>query len=175
MPFDASNLIMAWAARKAAKKARKAQKARSKVRRREIIVEAIATVAREAWRDGTNPTLWTFEGEMIAALRSGLCLEGWGWHLANFHAVEIVGEGLRQAGAKRPSWKEGQPEHCDGGVIRETRIRCANCEKTLELGQKTFCSALCFHACRARQYRSDNDDRFHAIDRLRAMKRANAS
>jgi hypothetical protein len=142
------------------------------VRRRAIIIEAIAVVAREAWRDGTNPTLWAFEGEMIAALRSGLCLEGWGWHNANHHATEIVGEGLRQAGAKRPSWKEGQPEWTEGGVIRETRIRCANCEKPLAEGQKTFCSKTCFDALRARQYRDDNLERFRAMERLRTARRA---
>jgi hypothetical protein len=164
MPFDMSNLYQMAKPKKV--------KAGRQVRRRAIIIEAIIVVARESWRDGTNPTLWTYEGEMIAALRSGLCLEGFGWQVANHHAVEIVGEALRKAGAKRPAWKEGQPEWTDGGVIRDTRTHCANCEKPLAEGQKTFCSKTCFDALRARQYRADNLDKFDAIERLRTARRA---
>lgn len=162
MPFDMSGLY---------RKPRKAKAGRT-VRRREIITEAIIVVAREAWRDGTNPTLWTFEGAMIASLRSGLCLEGWGWQTANFHAVEIVGEALRKAGAKRPAWKEGQPEWTDGGVIRSERIRCENCAKPLEEGQRIYCGKLCYDAHRARLYRAENLDRFRAMERLRTARRA---
>ena len=76
--------------------------------RRTVIVQAIAEIARSDWRSGITETLMNHEGTMIATLRASMCLEGIGWRGAHEAAIEIVGEGLTRAGAKRPRWKEGQ-------------------------------------------------------------------
>ena len=142
------------------------------VPRRVVLIEVIAAIAHAAWRDGTNPTPLTFEGAFWASLRAGLILTyGLPWPVAHQAAGDIVGEGLRRAGGKRPSWHEGQPEHRDGGVIRDTREACANCEKPLEVGQRTFCGKLCFDAHRARQWRENNLEAARAVDRAKSIKR----
>jgi hypothetical protein len=150
-------------------------KAGPNVQRRATLIVIIADVIREDWREGVTPTLLNHEAVLIASLRSGLCLGGMGWPDANRAALEIVGEAFTKAGAKRPAWKEGQPEHCDGGVIRTTRTTCANCEKGLEPEQKIYCCKTCFDAHRARLYRAENVDKFRAIDRLKNMRRRNAT
>ena len=126
---------------------------------------------REDWRAGETPTLFGHEGTLRASLRSGLCLQGLTWPDANRAAVEVITEALNRTGAKRPAWKEGQPEHTDGGIIRDTRLRCANCERTLPPEHKTYCGKLCFDAMRARQYRSENIEKFEVIDRLKNNQR----
>ncbi|TVP69081.1 MAG: hypothetical protein EA339_15205 [Rhodobacteraceae bacterium] len=146
-------------------------KAGPKVPRRAIIVQAICDVIREDWRDGTCPTLLSHEGAIWAALRSGLCLEGMGWHDANKAARDMLHEAFARTGAKRPAWKEGQPEWCDGGVIRDTRTTCANCGKGLEPEQKIYCSKTCFDAHRARLYRADNLEKVRALERIKNERR----
>lgn len=150
----------------------KAKRKTGKFRGRASIVTAIMTVIRDDWRAGITPTLWSHEGTIIAALRSGLCLGGMGWLAADTMAREVMAEATHKAGAKRPTWAQGQREHTEGGVIRDQRQRCANCEGTLEDGQKTFCGKHCFDAMRARQYRQENLDKFQAVDRLRRVQRA---
>lgn len=145
--------------------------ARLRASRRDSLVLSIATVIREDWRAGVTPTMLNHEGTLRALLRSGFCLGGMSWPLANQTAVEIITEAFRKAGATRPRWNEGQPEWTDGGVIRDTRLRCANCERPLDLGQKTFCGKLCFDALRARQYRADNIDAYRIRERLRSINR----
>ena len=140
--------------------------------RRFAIVQAVAEIARSDWRSGITETLLAHEGTMIAAIRADMCLEGIGWRGAHEAATDIVGEGLTKAGAKRPRWKEGQPEWTDGGVIRNQRLRCANGEGLLEDGQRTFCGKTCFDAHRARLRYHDNIDAMAVVNRLRRMKRA---
>jgi hypothetical protein len=94
-----------------------------------------------------------------------------GWHDANRAVREIVAEAFDKAGAKRPSWRESQAEWTDGGVIRDTRVTCANCRKGLDLGQRIYCCKNCADAHRARLHRADNLNRFRAIERLRNVKR----
>ena len=161
--------LSAKAARKAA---RRAARQRLQVRGREYIVKAIVTVIREDRDNGITPTLLNHEGALVASLRAGLCLGGMAWTVANEAAVEIVGEAFSKAGARRPTWKEAQPEHCDGGVIRWTRTTCRNCSKGLADDQTAYCSKTCFDAHRARLHREDNLERMRAIDRLRRAKRA---
>lgn len=144
-------------------------------RRRDTIVLGIVTVIREDWRNGETPTLLNHEGALRALLRSGFCLGGMGWALANETAIEIVTEAFRKAGAKRPAWKESQPEWTDGGVIRDTRLRCANCERPLEPGQKTFCGKLCFDALRGRQAYHQRMDEARMIERLNQPRLSNAA
>ena len=142
--------LSAKAARKAA---RRAARDRQKVRGREYIVKAIVTVIREDRDNGITPTLLNHEGALVASLRAGLCLGGMAWAVANETARDVVNEAFQKAGAKRPAWKEGQPEHCDGGVIRWTRTTCRNCSKGLADDQTAYCSKTCFDAHRARLHR----------------------
>ena len=116
------------------------------------IVLAIATVARAAWTDGQNPTPINFEGVLWASLRSGLILRHrMPWAMAHSEAGQIVGEGLRKAGGKRPSWAEGQPDHTIHGGAMVERTRCANCGAGLTGEQRKFCSRTCAGAYQQRQ------------------------
>ena len=162
MPFDMSALL----------KATRKPKAGPKVPRRATIVQAICDVIREDWRNGTTTTLISHEGAIWAALRSGLCLEGMGWPDADRAARDMLHEAFAKTGAKRPAWKEGQPEWCDGGVIRGTRVTCANCGKGLEPEQKIYCSKTCFDAHRARLYRADNLGTVRALEQIRRARYA---
>jgi hypothetical protein len=162
MPFDARDLI------KISRKIR----GPGKVRRRATLIWAITETIREDWREGITPTLLNHEGMLVASLRSGLCLEGMPWADANTSAIEIVSEALRAAGAKRPTWNQGQPEWTDQGVIRDTRTRCAQCEAPLEVGQKTFCSARCANSHRAKMAYQHDIEAARAIQRLRRRRRA---
>jgi len=129
---------------RAARKAeRKAERRRLRIKDRASVVTAIVQVVREAREDGRAVTHWTFEGMLIALLRSEMCLSSVPWAAADSAAREVVAEALGRLGAKRPSWQEGQPEWTDGGVIRDTRITCANCGKGLEPEQKIYCSRIC--------------------------------
>lgn len=161
MPFDMSALL----------KATRKPKAGPKVPRRATIVQAIADVIQEDWRNGTCPTLLTYEGAIWAALRSGLCLEGMRWPDADRAARDMLQEAFAKTGAKRPSWKEGQPEWTDGGVIRDTRTTCVNCGKGLEGYQKLYCSKICADAHWQRMDRAENAAKYAAIDRLKNMRR----
>ncbi|MCO6390563.1 hypothetical protein GTW25_05920 [Aliihoeflea aestuarii] len=81
------------------------------------------------------------EGTMIAGLRSGLCLDGYGWSRSDQQAREIVSEALRLLGAKRPTWEQGQPDYV------EPHENCKVCggpldEEALSYRDR-FCSAEC--------------------------------
>lgn len=138
---------------------------------RDTVIAAICTVIREDWRAGVTPTLLNHEGTLQASLRSAMCLRGVGWRVADEAAREAVQEALMRAGAKRPRWSEGQPEHCDGGVIRDTRTNCARCERWIEPPQKVYCSKQCRDAHLKWRERIENLDKFLLIERLRAKAR----
>lgn len=108
----------------------------------------------------------------VAALRAGLCLEGMSWPDANLAACEVKAEAFKKAGAKRPTWAQGQREYTEGGVIRETRQRCANCDGILEEGQKTFCGKHCYDAHLARQHYQDNHDKMQLVNKIKRVQRA---
>lgn len=166
MPFDMSRSAMD------AKALRRAKRRQGRLRGRAEIVVSIVEVIREDRNEGVCPTLLNHEGALVASLRSGLCLLGWGWQTADTAAREIVAEAFHKAGACRPSWREAQPEWSDGGVIRTERTTCANCGKGLDLGQKLYCSKTCFDAYRARVWRVENLEKARAIERLRRKRGA---
>lgn len=137
------------------------------VPRRGVLIHAIAVLAHEAWRDGRTSTPMGFEGAFWHALRGGLILRyGLSWAAANAEAGAIVGEGLRQAGGKRPSWREGQPEWTDGANVRNRDV-CANCEKPLEPDQRVYCSKTCYAAHKARMDYRDRAMTAEAVYALR--------
>jgi len=97
----------------------------SKDRRRHL-VETVAAILRLG-----QPTHFAFEGTCWHGLRSELCLDGWTWPEADHVAADIVATALRQLGASRPTWQQGQPEWTEEGVLRIERENCARCRKPL--------------------------------------------
>ena len=168
MPFD----MRGRTEKQARKAARRAARERLQVRGRAQIVAAIITVIREDRDSGITPTLLNHEGALIHSLRGGLCLTGMSWAAANEAARDVVAEAFQKAGARRPTWKEAQPEWTDGGVVRSERFRCGNCRKPLEPEQKVHCSRICREAASARRYYQNHADKMAAIARIRRAKRA---
>ena len=138
------------------------------VPRRVVLIEVIAAIAHAAWREGRTATPLGYEGAFWHALRGGLILTyGLPWPVAHAAAGEIVSEGLRRAGGKRPSWREGQPEWTDGANLRNRTV-CANCEKPLEPDQRVYCCRTCDDAHKARM---DYRDRHQAAEAVYALRR----
>ncbi|MBL3568872.1 hypothetical protein BV509_09130 [Rhodovulum sulfidophilum] len=107
------------------------------------LTDAMAAQMRAAFTEGHAASLFAFEGPFRHAIRSGLCLQGWKWAAADEMAAAMVAEALRKAGAKRPSWNEGQPEWTiESGTLIE-RTRCQRCHKPLPEDHHKFCSDLC--------------------------------
>jgi hypothetical protein len=86
------------------------------------------------------------EGDMRAAIRSQLCLQGHAWKTADHEAAGLVAQALKLRGAVRPNWDEGQREY--------TRVDgfCIQCGGPVELGETTrrgrYCSVKCARAAR---------------------------
>jgi hypothetical protein len=86
------------------------------------------------------------EGPARHALRSALCLQGYGWSRADHEAANLVAEALRRLRAQRPSWEQGQREYL------EPRENCRRCggqlpEEHLRGGRYiAFCSFVCAKA-----------------------------
>lgn len=114
---------------------------REKVRSKTRIVTTMAVVMYRHFREGITPSLFTYEGPFIVELRSSLCLIGWPWDVADQTARDVVGEALRQAGAKRPPWSEGQRSFVQNDVTRDTV--CRHCGLALRRNYVSFCSSSC--------------------------------
>lgn len=89
------------------------------------------------------PSKFAFEAICRHAIRATLCLRGWGWSDADAVAAQIVAAALNQIGARRPTWKEGQPEWTQDGFAPIERTRCIRCRSLLEGAQTKYCSDLC--------------------------------
>lgn len=93
----------------------------------------------ENWR--SSP--FEFEGPAVAGVRSGLCLDGTPWAVSDIVAHDLVAETLRDMGARRPTWEEGQP-----GAVDEL-VRCLWCsrelppENTLGHRKMRYCDEVC--------------------------------
>lgn len=112
--------------------------------KRRHLVDTVARLMKAAKESGAAATLLNFEGPCRHGLRSRLTLEGWGWQDADAIAADIVASALRQIGAQRPTWAEGQPEWSQQGAgALIDRIRCIHCHNPLEGIQRKFCSDLC--------------------------------
>lgn len=121
---------------------RKAPRRRLTKERRQALIEKAETILRTG-----EPTIFAFEGACRAGLRSGFCIEGFGWALADIEAASIVEAALRHLGASRPTWKEGQSEQFNSLVHR---VYCANprCQKPIERPEgdyffRLYCSSEC--------------------------------
>jgi hypothetical protein len=115
--------------------------------KRRHLVETVARLMKTAKESGAAATLLNFEGPCRHGLRSRLTLEGWGWQDADDMAADIVATALRQIGAQRPTWAEGQPEWAQqgAGALIE-RTRCIRCHSPLPEGHFKFCCELCASA-----------------------------
>jgi hypothetical protein len=82
----------------------------------------------------SEPTVVAFEAATRHGVRSGLLLSGgWTWRAADTAAADVVADALRQLGAKRPTWAQGQPSWTEEGVLRVTRDYCARCGKPIPM------------------------------------------
>lgn len=110
--------------------------------KRTNIVNGLAATMRMA-----RPTPFACEGPMRAGLRAALCELGHGWARADIEAIELIGAALRQVGARRPSWIDGQPEHVHE---HDDCLRCGGPldPASMDPWRFAYCSKLCRDADR---------------------------
>jgi len=136
----------------------------------------LAAAVASIMRDG-DPTAFVFEASCRYAIRSELCLGGWPWRDANMAAVEVVEAALRQLGAKRPTWAQGQPWYTEQALTRMDWGRCARCHGVLPPSDhhRKYCSTVCKDAAsRVREYRDEDrswEAQRKAIQELRMLQR----
>lgn len=108
------------------------------------LVEAVATML-----DFGRPTRFALEGPCRHGLRIEFCLSGVPWHESDDRANKIVCEALRQIGAVRPTWQQGQPEYCQDGFSPTEFTRCQNCGTAIDPytnqngRPRKYCGTLC--------------------------------
>ncbi|ALK09509.1 hypothetical protein [Blastochloris viridis] len=116
--------------------------------KREHVVASVAVLLKTF-----KLTPFEHEAACVQSLRSGLCLDGHRWPLADIEAAGIVAEALRRIGAERPTWNQGQREYT---VPREN---CRYCARPLDeediARNRLFCSPVC--AKSALQHREFED------------------
>ncbi|KQT57476.1 MULTISPECIES: hypothetical protein [unclassified Aureimonas] len=95
-----------------------------------------------------DPTVFAFEGASRHGLRIGLIERGWAWKDADSCAAEIVAAALKELGATRPSWADGQPDFVSS--VGTLRTFCAHCNGRIPPDRKThagnpvkYCSFEC--------------------------------
>jgi hypothetical protein len=105
------------------------------------------------------------EANVRNGIRSGLCLIGHSWPVADNEAMKLVEEGLRKIGAERPSWAGGQWHYTT------PRENCTWCSRLIEddrWGRSRFCSSAC--AKSALLHRAFGDQRESEAIRLAAYR-----
>ena len=147
-------------------KAKPAQRRKLNRGKHKHLVERVAAFMSQEKADGRAPTLFTYEASIRHGIRAGLCLEGWGWADADQAAADVVATALRQAGAQRPTWAEGQPEYVQlgAGALIE-RTRCVTCKGTLPEGHRKFCSDVCNSVHHLRVYAMQAAQEAEAYDK----------
>lgn len=135
------------AARRSLRKAKPRRSLNQKLRAR-LITTAAGLMKR------SEPSPFAFEAVIRAWLRSHLCMLGWQWADADFAAEGVTEGAVNRIGARRPTWKEGQPEHTQEGYVLQERFHCANCGSILEGDQRKFCSTTCGFNFRSRTYQA---------------------
>jgi hypothetical protein len=143
------------------------EKRLAKERRRVIRARIVVILA------AGDPTPFAFEAACRHGLRAALCLAGWTWAKADREAADIVALALRDLGAQRPTWQQGQPDYAQTGTII-LRERCLSCGASLlnELNT-TYCSWLCrnrWHATMAATWRMQDGDAYRrAVRQVRGL------
>ena len=129
-------------ARERQKRAEKAKPLRINQDKRRHLVGTVATILKTG-----EPTRFALEAACRHSLRSALCLKGVQWAQADAIAADIVAAALRQIGAVRPTWQQGQPEWAQDGHNPVERERCRQCSGKLPdddySGRRVFCSSTC--------------------------------
>lgn len=105
--------------------------------KRRHVVSRVMDMLRD-WR--TSP--FEYEGTVRASVRSGLCMQGHKWAVADEEAAYLLEESFRLLGVKRPTWEQGQREYADPAE------NCRWCARPIEGQEKTtrrlfFCSEEC--------------------------------
>lgn len=106
--------------------------------RRKHYISEMMDMLRD-WRS----TPFENEGPVVAGLRSGMCLEGYGWHESHREASIMVNEVFSNLGVKRPTFEEGQREY---SIPPENCSWCGlEVPEELVIGQRKtrFCSSVC--------------------------------
>lgn len=122
------------------------------------IREKIADMMREA-----EPTQFAVEGPCRHGIRSSLCLQSWPWAMADRISAEIVATALSMAGARRPTWGEGQPEYTQPGALPILRECCSRCGKTLPEGHRRWCGDVCAQAAQMDRQRERWNEESYAM------------
>lgn len=132
--------------------------------RRRALVEKVANALRIG-----DPTIFRFEASCRAGLRTMFCLQGIRWALADLEAAEIVAAALRQLGARRPTWYEGQP---DVQELHGGRMYCGNpkCRKPIGRGWRAgYCSEDCRQTAKSGRRYHSNAERLRAAAAARRV------
>jgi hypothetical protein len=90
------------------------------------------------------PTYFQHEGSIRHGIRSSLCLEGWRWAAADAHAAHILTHAFLDIGAKRPTWEQGQGDHCRTDADGRTFCAREDCRAQITReGIRRYCSERC--------------------------------
>lgn len=129
-------------ARDRKERAKKAKPLRVNKDKRRFLIEKVAAILKVG-----QPTRFALEAACRHSLRAALCLKGLDWGQADAIAADIVAAGLRQIGACRPTWQQGQPEWTQDGHNPIQRERCRQCHGKLPdddySDRRVFCSSTC--------------------------------
>ncbi|MCK0198980.1 hypothetical protein MWN34_18945 [Ancylobacter sp. 6x-1] len=132
---------------------RKQQRAKSARQLNADRASHLADLTAKILRTG-QPTNFAFEGACLTGIRASLCLDGWTWPDAHDAARTVVGVALKQIGAIRPTWNQGQPEYLDLTEL-EGEVHCRRCRRKIDEergshgGRRVrFCSKMCSNAAR---------------------------
>jgi len=106
--------------------------------KRQFVVDRVIDMMRP-WQH----TPFENEGAIRHGLRSGLCLAGHRWSVADSEAASIINEALSIIGIPRPTWEEGQPYYT------YPRENCKWCYRSIDPADmkgnrnRLFCSDMC--------------------------------
>ncbi|RWK06522.1 hypothetical protein [Mesorhizobium sp.] len=110
--------------------------------RRKHLIETAAAILQQG-----HPTHFAYEGATTHGLRSSLCLQGWPWLDADTAAKDVVDAALRQIGAVRPTWQQGQISYTEESTIDHTRCANEDCGRPVAIGDngrwRKYCSSEC--------------------------------
>ncbi|MBO0904219.1 hypothetical protein [Jiella sonneratiae] len=173
LTHTAMRIIRADQTRREAKAAAKA-KAKCRQLNHQVmlrLVESAASILRTG-----EPTYFEFEGACRSGIRRSLIMQGWKWVDADNAAADVVSAALKQIGAVRPTWDQGQPE-CAANFSVE-HYYCSRCGTSIPderkaSGRAKFCSDLCSTAASLTKARMSGERRSLA-DYLAQISRTSA-
>ncbi|MGE0749345.1 MAG: hypothetical protein AB7K64_02045 [Variibacter sp.] len=87
--------------------------------------------------------------------------------MADAIAADTVHAALNRLGARRPTWREGQPEWTQDGALPIERETCLHCRKPLPEGHWRFCSRVCGLAYNGARYQLAHREEIYAQRKAR--------